>query len=182
MINAQLLAHPTTPAKAARAINASVTAEHQNVVLTFTVTGEIQQLLIPALENPKRTNELWQHTCFELFAKSPGAFAYVEFNFSPSGEWAAYRFSDYRAGMEPLELRADPHVRIERSDRELTLEARLHRLDLPSAAAELALTAVIEERSGKKSYWAVKHAPSKPDFHQAQGFALTLQPADGLSS
>lgn len=182
MINAQLLAHPTTPTRAVREISASVTTEHKNVVVTFTVSGDIQQLLISPLGYPKRTGELWQHTCFELFARSPGAFAYVEFNFSPSGEWAAYQFSDYRADMEPLELRADPHVRIERRDRELTLEARLQRLDLPSAAAELALTAVIEERSGKKSYWAVKHAPSKPDFHQAQGFALTLQPADGLSS
>jgi len=38
----------------------------------------------------------------------------------------------------------------------------------------VALTAVIEETNGTKSYWALKHPPGKPDFHHADGFALEL--------
>ena len=181
MISAQLSAHPTTPSQAVRTISATVTAVDADVGVTFTVSGDIEQVLVPSHRPSKRTNDLWQHTCFELFARSPSARAYVEFNFSPSGEWAAYRFDDYRAGMEPLELRAEPYIRSTIANGELNLEVRLRRLDLPSSAAEFALTAVIEEISGTKSYWAVKHAPSKPDFHQAQGFALMLQPAGGFS-
>jgi hypothetical protein len=36
------------------------------------------------------------------------------------------------------------------------------------------VSAVIEENSGAKSYWALKHPPGKPDFHHADGFDLTL--------
>ena len=39
---------------------------------------------------------------------------------------------------------------------------------------QLALTAVIEETNGVKSYWALKHAPGKPDFHAADGFVVEL--------
>ena len=39
---------------------------------------------------------------------------------------------------------------------------------------QLALTAVIEETNGVKSYWALKHPPGKPDFHAAVGFVLEL--------
>ncbi len=34
----------------------------------------------------------------------------------------------------------------------------------------IALSAVIEDESGRIFYWALKHAPDKPDFHHAAGF------------
>ncbi len=47
-------------------------------------------------------------------------------------------------------------------------------LPASNASWQLALTAVIEETSGVKSYWALKHPPGKPDFHHADGFVLEL--------
>jgi hypothetical protein len=38
----------------------------------------------------------------------------------------------------------------------------------------LGLSAVIEEKDGTKSYWALAHPPGKPDFHHKDCFALTL--------
>jgi hypothetical protein len=38
----------------------------------------------------------------------------------------------------------------------------------------LGLSAVIEETSGRKSYWALAHPPGKPDFHHADCFAYEL--------
>jgi hypothetical protein len=38
----------------------------------------------------------------------------------------------------------------------------------------MGLSAVIEERDGMLSYWALRHAPGKPDFHRRDGFALEL--------
>src|SRR3546814_3736372 len=35
----------------------------------------------------------------------------------------------------------------------------------PDNGAKLALSAVIEELDGTKSYWALAHPPGKPDFH-----------------
>lgn len=40
---------------------------------------------------------------------------------------------------------------------------------------QIALSAVIEEKDGTKSYWALRHPPGKPDFHHPDCFALTLE-------
>lgn len=106
---------------------------------------------------------------------------YYEFNFAPSTQWAAYRFSDYRSGMRaaaeigglPIETRSSPDC--------YTLQATLDldRLsDLPrNALWRLGLSAVIEDMSGRKSYWALAHPSGKPDFHHADGFAYEFSPA-----
>ena len=39
---------------------------------------------------------------------------------------------------------------------------------------QIGLSAIIEDREGSLSYWALKHAPDKPDFHSAVAFALNL--------
>ncbi len=39
----------------------------------------------------------------------------------------------------------------------------------------IALSAVIEETDGTKSYWALRHPPGPPDFHHPDCFALTLE-------
>jgi hypothetical protein len=36
------------------------------------------------------------------------------------------------------------------------------------------LSAVIEEISGRRSYWALAHPPGKADFHHFDSFALEL--------
>ena len=38
----------------------------------------------------------------------------------------------------------------------------------------LALSSVIEELDGTKSYWALAHPPGQPDFHHPACFAATL--------
>jgi hypothetical protein len=38
----------------------------------------------------------------------------------------------------------------------------------------LGLSALIEDASGRKSYWALAHPPGKPDFHHADCFAYEL--------
>lgn len=61
-------------------------------------------LVTPAPAPPRRADELWKATCFELFIRPEEGNGYYEFNFAPSGEWAAYRFGGYRAGMVDLPL------------------------------------------------------------------------------
>jgi hypothetical protein len=41
-------------------------------------------------------------------------------------------------------------------------------------AWQAALAAVIEERDGAKSYWALAHPLGKPDFHDPNCFILDL--------
>ena len=44
----------------------------------------------------------------------------------------------------------------------------------PSGDWSVAITAVFEFDDGQKSYWALAHAPGKPDFHHPDGFVLDL--------
>jgi len=74
-----------------------------------------------------------------------------------------------------------PAIDIQSNPRSFSLQAALalDRLSaLPRDASwRLALSAVIEETNGNKSYWALAHPSGKPDFHHKDGFAYELTPA-----
>jgi hypothetical protein len=103
---------------------------------------------------------------------------YYEFNFSPSLDWAIYRFSAYREGMSPAEIGRAPEISVRRRDDGLELQAavRLDKLGALSDARYLriALAAVIEDQNGRLSYWGLCHPPGKPDFHHPNAFALEV--------
>lgn len=151
------------------------------LVLTYVVAGPISDIRMPSAVAASRGNELWQHTCFEAFVGASPDAAYYEFNFSPSTEWAVYRFDSYRSGMRvAIEINVPP-IQVQSSPDRYTLQATLD-LDclsgLPRDAAwRLGLAAVIEDRRGRKAYWALAHPPGKPDFHHSQCFAHELSPA-----
>ena len=152
------------------------------LVLNYVLTGVMAELYLPPPTGPARTDELWRRTCFEAFvAALPGA-AYFEFNFSPSTQWAAYRFSGYREGMCVADEIAAPLIEVETTDRrcELRVSLDLDRASLLAGDAvwRLGLSAVIEAANGRTSYWALAHPPGKADFHHAAAFACDL-PAPG---
>lgn len=174
-----LTCHPETPSQAVRDIHVRVhKVEGGALALTFTLVGDVAHLRIPPLQSPRRADRLWQHTCCEAFVAVQGTPAYYEFNFAPSTEWAVYAFRAYREGGPLAEEDLAPGIAVRNGADRLELDAilRLDRLPLllPSARLRLALAAVVEETDGRLSYWALKHAPGKPDFHQAEGFALEL--------
>ena len=130
---------------------------------------------------------LFRSTCFEAFLGVPGGAAYREFNFSPSGQWAAYRFSaerqrDTRATAPAVAPRTELHTTPER----LCLQAWLHWQALPAAvpgqAWEIGLSAVIETRDGQLSHWALQHPGARPDFHHRSGWQRLPEPSSLLSS
>ena len=104
---------------------------------------------------------------------------YHEFNFAPSGEWAAYAFAKYRDGTPLADeaLQPDIAVRSHAGRFELDAAVALDRLSAvhPKAPLALALSAVVEDEHGGLSYWAIKHPPGKPDFHHPDAFALELE-------
>ncbi len=160
-----LACHPGSPSRAVRAIHIEPQRSGGTLLLTYRIYGNIDALQLP----PRGLRPLWQHTCCEAFVARAGMPAYHEFNFSLSGDWAAYAFTDYREG-KPIEA-ADPGIVVRVSAQALELNAAL---DLPGGSLLLGLSAVIEERDGTLSYWALRHAPGKPDFHHREGFALEL--------
>lgn len=155
-----LVRHPDTPPGTVQSIDAELRRVPGGAVARFRVNGDPAKLRIPAPASPERADNLWRTTCCELFVAGEGA-SYLEFNLSPSGEWAAYRFDGYRQGM----ANADAAVEIVfTSDSQgFTLEAKIG-AELPNPA-HVGLTAVIEEADGHIRYWATGFAPGKPDFH-----------------
>ena len=151
-------------------IEAEVERAGQRLVVRFTLTGPIKALRIPEARSPGFTDGLWRHTCCEMFIARPGTAAYHEFNFSPSGEWALYGFSDYRNG-GPL-AGPVPVIRTRTGDQALRLEAEVQ---WPPGKLLLGLSAVVEAGDAALSYWALRHAPGKPDFHRREAFALELE-------
>jgi hypothetical protein len=171
----ELPRHPDFPCDAVDAIEVEIQRNGAMLLLHYRVSGRIRDITMPPAVTPERTDELWKHTCFEAFIGA-GEPRYMEFNFSPSGQWAAYTFNGYRSGM--LAAPVDPPVfTTEFGATTFHLRAAV-RLDT-IAALRLGLGAVIEETNQRKSYWALAHPPGKPDFHHPDCFALELPPASG---
>jgi hypothetical protein len=168
--------HPATPCPAIHTLNVTVERlADGSLRLRYTLRGDITQVRIPAPQPPVFTDGLWQHTCFEAFVAVKGETAYREFNFSPSSQWAAYAFSDYRQPVESPNIPPIPSPSPARGEgseeRNFSLTAIIPSSALPAAAPlQLALTAVIELTDGSKSYWALKHPGERPDFHHRDGF------------
>jgi hypothetical protein len=147
----------------------------RSLALAYIVTGRISDIAMPTVDVARRMDELWRHTCFEAFVAA--GVAYYEFNFAPSRHWAAYRFSSYRTGMRVATEIGAPQIAMEWSPERYTLQASLEMDQLllsRDATLRLGLSAVIEENSGQRSYWALAHPPGKADFHHSDCFTLEL--------
>lgn len=175
-----LLAHPSTVNEAVRRVAASVEPAGGNSLrfryLLEADPGHVR--LPPSAVNAGRADKLWAHTCFEAFVGLAQSPRYLELNFSPSGEWAAYRFEAYRQGMLPAELAAPPRLELRRSVARFELEAEVCLTGTEAAGSRhlrLALSTVVEDGEGRLSYWALRHAPGRPDFHHPDSFSLALE-------
>ena len=171
----RLTPHPDFPCAAVHQIEVTVARPSPtSLALAYRAAGRIGDIALAPPAAPLFTDGLWRTTCFEAFLMPEGGEGYLELNFAPSSEWAAYAFSGYRDGMAPLEL-ATPRIEARRSDHAFELDVTLDVAGLlPPGPCRLALAAVIEETSGAKSYWALAHPDGRPDFHHAAGFAALL--------
>jgi len=169
--------HPEHPSPSIRITAEAIRPQARQLNLVFRVEGEIERLsLPPRCENAGFSHNLWQQTCFEAFLKPADAHGYFEFNFAPSGAWAGYYLTDYR-DIASFTFEA-PRVRRERTPLRYEFRVELAMAkSLKKALWHLNLAAVIEEKSGRKSYWALAHPPEgPPDFHHPACFVLELPP------
>ncbi len=176
-----LACHPACERGAVTRLDVRVRRGPDGLTLRFRLAGRLDRLVIPEAAAPERRDGLWRHTCFEAFVRVPGEARYAEFNVSPSGDWAAYRFDGYREGMRDLELAGEPAAEIRRGDARLGVALRLVQLPGPwgrAHALRVGVGAVVEEAGGNLAYWALAHPPGVPDFHHAAGFALEVRAAE----
>lgn len=163
-----LIPHPTNPPGPIERVSVMLERRGGKLWLRYVINGRVEDVALPAEAPPERTDELWKHTCFEVFVRTDGG--YREFNMAPSGRWASYRFTGYKQDManadeavvvEPLDL----------ADDQIALEAEI---DLPDPAGRLAVSAVIEASDGSITYWALAHPTPEPNFHHPDSFILSL--------
>ena len=119
-----------------------------------------------------RRDGLWTTTCFEAFLGLPGESMYWEINLAANGDWAVYRFTDYRSGQEKQPHPDSPQVHVRRWKHQLGLEASL---DLSTwwpqgICPDVALTTVLDCGDKGLSYWAISHPGVQADFHQRSAF------------
>jgi hypothetical protein len=173
-----LAPHPATPPSGsefkvwANVDHASALGATATTNIWFGIGAPADKFLLPESAEPERKDGLWKTTCFEAFLRPVGEDAYREWNFAPSGEWAAYDFASYREGGTEADV-APPYVRVEDNLTWWALGATI------AVGADehwqLGLSAVLEEKDGTKSYWAIAHPEGdKPDFHDPACFAAHL--------
>lgn len=174
--------HPSTNNVEAIGVSATISQlDAEYLVVTYQLSASSGALVVPAPCETSRQDNLWQHTCCELFVGNPLTEAYREFNFSPSGQWAAYDFSGYRIRASTDPEVSPPKIQTVLSDKRLIVTVSVRLIDVcqsqPISDLKLSLASVIETISppGSRpnlSYWATHHASPKPDFHHPDSFVL----------
>ena len=163
-----LTPHPDTPSTAVDRIEAAIERDGLLLWLRFVAFGDIDRIEWPESAAQQRADDLWRRTCFEAFVATDEG--YLEYNLSPSGQWASYRFDAPRSGMRDADEVATI-LGLDGAFDQVGFEARI---ELPRGARRIGLSAVIETVDGDMSYWALAHPSAKPDFHHPDSFVLDL--------
>ena len=177
--SAELKPHPASSCDAIRRIGVRIEpSEHlPGWRISFRIEGKTSSLRLPLPVSARRSDGLWQHTCFEAFLQADASDSYYEFNFAPSGEWAAYRFSGRRTDRSSPEMPA-PAIHFQRAADSCELIADIPIPALPelasAAVVRAGLSAVVESEDGSLSWWALSHAGDEPDFHDPSTFAVRV--------
>ena len=160
--------HPDHPPLAVSAIESQCWRDGGRWHVRYLLDGT-DRLILPDPADPARADNLWRTTCFEAFVGGEGS-AYREWNFAPSGQWAAYAFNGPRENRR----NADDEVEVwlEGGETWIAVEAAISAHLSPRSP--LNLTAIIEEEGGHKSYWALAHSAGPADFHDPSCFIARL--------
>ena len=170
----ELMPHPAYPPASVSSVRARITGRDANWLRVRWRVDGVQNLVVPKFSGRGRADGLWQTTCFEMFVKLRGGTSYREFNLAPSERWNAYAFDAPRTGMRELPMDREPDCTMRLGSSFAIFDAAIPADAIPPVNCDYAMTCVIEERGGTKSYWALGHKGDAPDFHEAACFTGEL--------
>ena len=156
-------------------VHAGVERRTDGLCLRYLLGGELSLLSIPPLKAaPSRQDRLWETTCLECFFGLRDRPGYWEVNLSPTGDWNVYTLSKYRQGMREETTITELAVTVTATADTIALAALLPTTGLFGKEDPLraGLCGVLQEQSGRKSFWALAHPATQPDFHDQRGFVL----------
>ena len=161
-------------------INGQIRRGSKSIDIEYNISDPYFDILWPRPVNPPlREDDLWQHTCFELFLAPWGMSDYWELNFAPSGNWNCYHFKAYRENQRrERSIYSSKITRIEIDNLTQRITASIPIVDrISKHTYSVGISAVIEDKSGTLHYYALTHTDAgKPDFHDKKSFMLTLGP------
>lgn len=158
-------------------ITGNVSRQNNQLILKYLLSDNLATVIIPSpAVNPRRQDNLWEHTCFELFFGLKDSGEYWEFNFSPSGNWNIYHFLSYRQNItEEIVFKSLPLLISQQTDTlELNLWVDLDKIIATEQHIEIGVTTVIENQDMQLSYWALNHPATEADFHDRASFLIKL--------
>ncbi|MBU2538364.1 MAG: DOMON-like domain-containing protein [Proteobacteria bacterium] len=158
------------------AIHGTIERTERAIAISFLLQGNMNDIVLPTAPEPKRCDNLWQATCFEMFWGEEGKTRYWELNLAPTGAWNVYAFTDYRTEMRQEERIAEPVITTARTPDTFSLTAELEIANLHAAQSPLriGISTVIQHQDNRLSYWALAHPAEKPDFHAPQTFLIRV--------
>lgn len=171
--------HPKTPVPSGWRVQVATRWSARGLVAEYTLAVPAGRLALPSRSAvPAARDFLWKRTCGELFVGVRGEPGYIEFNFSPSGDWASYQFDGYRENSRDRPWRGpQPEVRVVPGEGATRLVAavpheafRCLLRDEVMPPLEAAFTLVLEDRVGALSFWSLAHPRAEPEFHDRAGF------------
>jgi hypothetical protein len=159
------------------AVEGSISRQSTALSIRFSLRGRLEEFAIstPA-DKPARTMRLWEETCFEFFLAPMNSIGYWEFNLSPAGHWNVYRFLDYRKGMTEEKIFTSLPFRVEERPDSLSIILEFDTAEIISQDQPIAVSinTVLKRTDGEKTFWALTHTGSRPDFHRRDSFILML--------
>lgn len=158
-------------------ITGIIERSYNKLTIHYSLTGDIPELAIPEEAGlPERRNSIWEETCFELFLSPKDSDNYWEFNLSPAGHWNVYRFSSYREGKleEPAFIALPFNVSTCHDALSLSLEIDLDKINMADQQLNTGISAVIKQRDGMITHWALTHPGARADFHLRDSLIIEL--------
>ena len=166
------------------AVTAEIEREDWVIRVHYRVRGAALELLIPERNNsPVYQDGLYQHTCVEFFVMGKSK-SYLEWNFSPSYDWALFAFDDYRKKSgQSLDLQRPAHfieyALLSKDSLDILLSVDLTKFQRflglgKQSSLRIGVSSVLESREGQLSYWALWHPEERADFHREENFSLVL--------
>ena len=171
--------HPTSWTPPGWEVNVATRWSTGALLIEYTLAVPAGRLMLPRRSAvPSARDFLWKRTCGELFVGVRGEPGYIEFNFSPSGDWASYAFDGYRENSRSRPWQGPtPEVRIMPGEGATRLVAVVPQQaflcllrDGRMPRLEAAFTLVLEADRGDLSFWSLAHPRAQPEFHDRAGF------------
>lgn len=158
-------------------ITGVIRRNNNKIEIFYVISGDLQDIVVqPKADIQMRKDNLWKETCLEAFLTPTGSDHYWEVNLSPAGHWNVYRFSAYRAEMKEEPAVISLPISVKMNNAALTLSTDIDMVNFISSNESLhvGISAVIMNKSGRLSYWALAHPGTEPDFHSKESFVLRI--------